>query len=306
MRPLWGILNIVPFNRRLAFSSCILLSVASSAWAWSSVPTVLLFDKKTNTLTVNRYIDHQYEEVIRFPATTGQVVGDKEEEGDLKTPEGVYLLTSLLRPPTLKKKFGAMAFYMDYPNPVDKIAGKTGFDIMLHSTDDPARLARRFDSEGCIVLKDDQIEQVKKHVRVGLTPIVVYPELKTQFRKPASVHARIDSFLTSWTKDWTSLDVDRYMKHYHQSFSSAGKGYGQWKNYKRALTQKYQKIEVELGDRMLLPHPKYTVVVFDQRYRGFLPGGRIAFDSKGTKLLYLKENNGNPQIIAEEFTRLRW
>src|SRR5690606_35044964 len=104
------------------------LSMASFAHA-AGAPTAILVDKKTNRLHLVKYVEGHYELIKTFHATIGQVKGDKTVEGDLKTPEGIYTYTSRLLPPSIKPKFGVMAFYMNYPNPFDRIAGRTGFDI---------------------------------------------------------------------------------------------------------------------------------------------------------------------------------
>ena len=102
--------------------------------------TAILVDKKTKTLMVTEYVDGAYRPIKTFHATLGKVEGDKMDESDLKTPEGIYTFTSLLRPPGLARKFGVMAFYIDFPNTYDKLAGRTGNGIMLHATNEPDRL----------------------------------------------------------------------------------------------------------------------------------------------------------------------
>ena len=69
--------------------------------------TLILVDKKTNLLHLAHYEnDDSFKIVKTYHTTTGKVKGDKQEEGDLKTPEGVYQFTTKLFPPHLKAKFG--------------------------------------------------------------------------------------------------------------------------------------------------------------------------------------------------------
>src|SRR5688500_7833301 len=109
----------------------LILNAALGFAAPAKPTTAILVDKKTNKLHVARYKDGAYETIKTFHATLGKVKGDKEDEGDLKTPEGIYTFKQRLTPPSIKPKFGIMAFYMNYPNAYDSIAGRTGFDIML-------------------------------------------------------------------------------------------------------------------------------------------------------------------------------
>src|SRR4051794_36987638 len=60
----------------------------------SANTTAILVDKKTNSLELCEYVDGAYKVLKTFHATLGQVKGDKEDEGDLKTPEGIYTFKS--------------------------------------------------------------------------------------------------------------------------------------------------------------------------------------------------------------------
>src|SRR3989338_5743044 len=113
---------------------------AEASAAIAPLPTVILVDKATNNLQLAEYAADKYKILKTFHTTVGRVKGDKEDEGDLKTPEGIYRFTARLTPPTLKPKFGVMAFYMDFPNSFDRLAGRTGSHIMLHATNEPDRL----------------------------------------------------------------------------------------------------------------------------------------------------------------------
>ena len=55
----------------------------------------------------------------------GQEAGRKRLEGDLRTPLGVYFITSNLDPKSLKDFYGAGALPINYPNPYDARRGKT-------------------------------------------------------------------------------------------------------------------------------------------------------------------------------------
>ena len=52
---------------------------------------ILAVDKSSQTLIM---LERQspLHEVRRFPCTTGQSIGDKSVEGDLRTPEGLYFV----------------------------------------------------------------------------------------------------------------------------------------------------------------------------------------------------------------------
>src|SRR4051812_4164 len=100
-----------------AFSAALLLASAGAQAAPKEVnATALLVDKKTHQLHVAKYVDGAYQIVKTYHATLGQLKGDKQDEGDLKTPEGIYTFDSLQSAPALKPMFGAMAFHISFPN----------------------------------------------------------------------------------------------------------------------------------------------------------------------------------------------
>jgi len=272
--------------------------------------TLILVDKKTNLLHLAHYEDDDSFKILKtYHVTMGKVKGDKEEEGDLKTPEGVYQFSMRLTPPSLKRKFGPLAFYIDYPNVYDRIAGCTGFDIMLHATDTPERLKKDYDSEGCIVMKSEALEELQKSIQLKLTPILIFNDLTPEYQKGGR-DEKLHRFFDSWIADWESRDVDKYMSHYHTDFVSPihGKMYdrAQWKAYKEALTRRYAKIEVNASSPFFFRHPKYTMMMFTQDYQSTLKNGRKGLISRGTKILYIAEENGEPKIISENFTNLVW
>jgi len=281
-----------------------LFSFAAFASA-SKATTAIIVDKKMNKLRVVKYVDGKYEVIKEYHATLGRVKGDKEEEGDLKTPEGIYTFSSLLRPPGLKPKFGAMAFYLNYPNAFDHMAGRTGFDIMLHATNEPDRLKQNYDSEGCIVVKNEEIKEIESNIKLGLTPILVFSEFTDGYQVPGT-DTRLKSFFDSWISAWETKDIESYINHYHSDFSAQGKNRTAWKAFKKGLNRWYGTIKVGPEDVRFYRHPKYSMITFTQNYRSTLKSGSAGHRSRGTKILYVAEEAGQPKIIAETYTTLMW
>jgi len=302
----WNIFRINFFSRRAIFLIIIFYSSGffSSAFALTIKDPFyfLVLDKKTNTLELTEYKEDQYDIIKKWHATIGKVVGDKEEEGDLKTPEGIYFFTARLRPPSIKPKFGKMALYMDYPNFYDQMAGRTGHDIMLHATDEPERLEKNYDSEGCVVIQNEEILDLEKYVTLQMTPFIIYGDKSKESRMPASGQS-INDFFQSWIDAWENKKIDEYSGHYHSSFQSGGMSWAQWKEYKNGLNKRYATIKVNPKEVHYFNHPKYSVILFQQNYESQRENGKKAFVSKGVKRLYVGKENGQFKIIAEEFHR---
>jgi murein L,D-transpeptidase YafK len=267
--------------------------------------TVILVDKKTNNLSVAEYRDGRYFQIKTYHSTLGRVKGDKEDEGDRKTPEGIYTFSSRRTPPNIAPKLGAMLFSINFPNAFDQIAGRTGSGIALHATNEPDRLKQNYDSEGCIVVRNDEIREIQPYVRLGLTPIIVFDGLSEEYMAPGQ-NTQLKEFFESWIRAWEGKDIDQYISHYHSDFSAQGKNKAGWKAFKTALNSRYKTIQIGPEDVRYYRHPKYSMVTFTQNYRSALKHGGVGHRSRGTKILYVAEEAGQPKIIAETYTTLMW
>jgi murein L,D-transpeptidase YafK len=72
--------------------------------------------------------------IADYYISVGKSGWEKVAEGDLRTPVGVYFITSNLDPKSLKDFYGVGALPINYPNPYDARRGKTGRGIWLHGT----------------------------------------------------------------------------------------------------------------------------------------------------------------------------
>ena len=293
--------------------AALVLQWATQVSSWAVAPkntatkptSLILVDKKTNQLHVASYVDGVYHIDKTYHATLGKVKGDKEQEGDLKTPEGIYTFNAKILPPALKPKFGAMAFHVNYPNTYDELAGRTGTNIMLHATNEPDRLKQDYDSEGCVVVRNEEISEIQNSVKLGLTPIMIFSELTDEYLKPGE-DAALKGFFENWIRAWESKDIDGYVGGYHSSFSARGMTKTQWRTYKSSLNDRYATIKINPENVRYYKHPKYSMVTFTQNYRSTLKRGGVGHQSRGTKILFIAEEAGQPRIIAETFTDRMW
>lgn len=107
-------------------------------------------------------------------ALGGNPVGDKQFEGDQKTPEGVYFID---------RRNPNSAFHLSlgisYPNDEDSAYASSkdmepGGDIFIHGRAGANKGKGRDWTAGCISVKDGEIEDIYAMVRDG-TPIVILP-----------------------------------------------------------------------------------------------------------------------------------
>ena len=198
-----------------------------------------------------------------------------------------------------------MGYYMNFPNAFDHLAGHRGSGIMLHATDEPERLKKNYDSKGCVVVKNEEIQEIKPYIRLGLTPILIFSDLTPEYMQPGT-DARLKSFFSDWIHSWESKDIDHYIAAYHSDFSANGKNKAAWKSYKTRLNSLYSQIQIKPENVLFYRHPKYSMVTFTQNYASKLRSGAWGHRSRGTKILYIAEEEGQLKIIAETYTDLMW
>jgi murein L,D-transpeptidase YafK len=119
------------------------------------------------------------EKTETFYASFGEKKGGKSKEGDNKTPIGVYFANSIVtRGEVPDEIYGAVTIPLNYPNPIDKKAKKTGNGIWIHGTDDVERLSNKSASRGCIILENKEILKLHKMIRINKTPIIITKKFK--------------------------------------------------------------------------------------------------------------------------------
>jgi len=133
----------------------------------------IVVEKETQQLFLYAH-DGTLREVFRTACSTGKKFGPKTREGDLKTPEGIYFFIKIHEDKELGPIYGIRAFPTDYPNILDRIAGRTGNAIWLHGTNKPLKA---MDSSGCVALENDDIERVTRYITLNRTPIIVAEKL---------------------------------------------------------------------------------------------------------------------------------
>jgi hypothetical protein len=158
-------------------------------------------------------------------------------------------------------------------------------------------------------VKNEDLQEVKRAIQAPLTPILIFKELTPEYQSGGR-DEKLHQFFDSWIRDWESRDVEKYMSHYHTDFASPIKRQlmdrAKWAAYKKALTSKYSEIHVNASDPYFFRHPKYTMMMFTQDYVSKLKHGGRGLVSRGTKILYIAEENGEPKIISENFTEMMW
>jgi len=233
-----------------------------------------------------------------FYITVGKNGTGKYVEGDQKTPVGVYFVTEFIDPEELPDLYGDGAFPIDYPNAWDQRHGRTGYGIWLHGT--PSRTYSRppRDSNGCVIVSNQDLNVLMPFIKTGHTPVIISESIdwvsKQEWKKR---RGNYELFVETWRKDWESRDVNLYLRHYSTEYSGLGKDYNSWVEYKRRVNPSKKLIKVNISNTSMFLYPgeeQLMVVTFVQDYAS------DNFRKKFTKRQYWHmEDDGQWRIIYE-------
>lgn len=164
-----------------------------------------------------------------YYVSVGKAGTIKSQEGDQRTPLGVYYITSNLDTKVLNEFYGAGAMPLNYPNILDIKRGKSGSGIWLHGTP-PQQFARAPRStDGCLVLSNPDILALIRRVSVGETPVVVSSQLVWKPANQLQTQARpFESALNAWREAKEAGDLNKVLGFYTPDFASYGKSLEQY------------------------------------------------------------------------------
>jgi murein L,D-transpeptidase YafK len=230
-----------------------------------------------------------------FKIATGKVEGDKEKQGDHKTPEGIYFTTGTIPSEQLApQKYGPLAIPLNFPNPMDRAAGKTGYGIWLHGVGD-RRIEDARVTEGCVAFLNSEITRLTKWLLPGQGVVVIAKDA-SEVNRLEDVQAVIQ-MTKNWVTDWAARDISAYINHYADDFNHQGKTRSNYESYKRSVFGSYKKMTVQMDNLRIVTHPKYAVAMMNQVF-----SGDNRFKSDGRKLIYLRrEVDGSWRIVRELF-----
>jgi murein L,D-transpeptidase YafK len=268
---------------------------------------VIIAEKSTHKLYLYQNLPTGPKMVKVFQMATGKKAGDKIFQGDHRTPEGVYYLTEFLTHQDLISRhgkqgeiYGVGAFVLNYPNPIDEAAGKTGGGIWLHSTNDETRIEKGLDSRGCIVTANSDLIDISRYIELNRTPVIVVHELSfLQLDTWKTKSQKVKNTIEAWVQAWSSEDFENYISSYHLNFSDPTKGgIKAFSTYKKAVFAKAGKPEVRISDLSLLQGGPYIMATFKQEYRS------KTIQDVGRKTLYLKQDEYyNWKIVSEKWSK---
>ncbi|MDR3392025.1 MAG: L,D-transpeptidase family protein [Sulfuriferula sp.] len=262
-----------------------------------SIPAAIVVDTSKSRLYVFKNQNGELSNVADFYVTIGRNGAEKTREGDGRTPLGVYYITRKLEGNKLPDLYGSFAFPLNFPNDWDQKQGNFGHGIWLHGTVSSTYSRPPKASDGCVVLTNNDLDELGKYLTPGVTPVVITGHIK--WVAPQSAEADKDALMRqveAWRHDWESRNTDHFLRHYAANFTANGTKFSDWAAAKRRTNQSKTWINVDLSRISMFEYPgqkRMYMVSFEQTYRS------NNLNNVMHKRQYWVQQNGTWKIVAE-------
>ncbi|EOJ0573682.1 murein L,D-transpeptidase family protein [Campylobacter coli] len=259
---------------------------------------IVLTNKTDKILRVYSYSDGKIKQDFEQKAIITGLMGDKQVEGDLKTPVGFYELGRKFNPGD--PYYGSFAFATTYPNLLDKVQGKTGGGIWIHGYPLDGTRLDEFKTRGCIALFNENLEEFAKVVQDK--KVFAMTEEKEKVRAKKEDIAALLADLFAWKLAWTDSDINTYLNFYDEKqFKRFDKmKFEQFASMKKSIFSRKEDKKIKFSDINISPYPNvenetmYRISFYEDYYTK-------NYQFKGDKILYVKiDSKGKMKILAEQ------
>lgn len=262
---------------------------------------VLVVDASKARLYVYENNSRSFSLADDFYVTIGKAGMGKRQEGDFRTPVGVYFVTGFVPGEELPDRYGPGAFPIDYPNTIDRRRSRTGYGIWLHGTEKENYNRIPLASDGCVTMSNDAFTDLSKYIDVdGTTPVII--ARRYNWVTPDLARKRLDELsavLDEWETDWESLEFARYIRHYSPDrFAAQNHDFSSWSRHKHSVNAHKRFIDIRIRDLSVFSYPgeeDMVLMLFRQDY-----ASDNHSNSARKKLFWQKNPEGKWKIIYEE------
>ena len=208
--------------------------------------------------------------VADYYISQGKAGAEKVQQGDHKTPVGVYFVTESLPRQKLSDFYGSGAFPINYPNEWDRRMGRNGYGIWLHGTPSDTFSRPPRASDGCVVLANTDLDEIARRLQVGVTPVIIGNGIEWANADEWEAERRqLLQQIESWQLDRRAGEADRYLSHYSTRFSSERMNFAQWSRSTRESMDR-SRSQPEARNLAIFRNPgkeQMAVVTFEQDVR---------------------------------------
>ncbi|MDC6484332.1 L,D-transpeptidase family protein [Methylophilaceae bacterium] len=262
---------------------------------------LIYVDMDSSRLFVFQNMNGKYFYMSDHYVSIGKNGYGKRFEGDKKTPFGTYFIQKKIQR-QLIDFYGDGAYPLNYPNKFDKINNFTGSGIWIHGTPKSTYSRPPEASDGCIVLSNKDLVEIKNILNTIGTPIILsnLSITKLSLRKEENIkedQKQILNSIKNWKESWVSANYNEYINFYSPKAIYNNSEYRKWTRAKKNVFNKSKNIQISLNDISIYEYPSETeelrLVIFNQDYRSNL------ITNKTKKKQLWKVENEKWKIIYE-------
>lgn len=260
---------------------------------YESKQYIIYCEKQTKRISLYKNENNKLFKISDNSVIVGKKFGDKQKEGDLKTPEGVYDLTSKIT--KLDSFYGPLALVTSYPNTFDKAYKKNGSGIWIHGM--PLDETREEFTKGCIALDNPELTKLEKSINFNQSILLISDNSVKDATKDEL--SSILSLIYLWKDAWKKSDIDSYLSFYSKDFKkSNGGNFESFKKYKTRIFSKKEDKSIKFSNINISLYPnsinkRVFQVIMDEDYSS------TSMTFNGKKELYIEIFNNKTKILVE-------
>ncbi len=262
---------------------------------YETTPLIVTVSKSAQSLQLYDTLSKEFKPLLTHKVITG-LAGDKQKEGDLKTPIGVYDMVKRFVPGDTF--YGQVAYALSYPNDLDKQQGKTGYGIWIHGYPlDNSPRQYTDNTEGCVAMTNDLLDIFDKKVKKRKGIVIIAEDTLPHVDKETMSALLAQIF--QWRNSWKYNDIEKYLSFYHKDFKRYdGSSLDSFSRMKRLIFSRNEDKKILFKDMMVIPYPdeKYESM-FRLSYYQIYETKNHKF--RGEKEIYLTFKDKKMKILME-------
>ena len=262
---------------------------------------LIYVDMNSSRLFVFENSKGKYSYLSDYYVSIGRNGYGKRFEGDKKTPFGTYFIQKKIQQ-ELTDFYGDGAYPLNYPNEFDRVNKSTGSGIWIHGTPKSTYSRAPEASDGCIVLSNKDLVEIKNVLNTTGTPVILsnLSINNLSLRKEEDIkndQKRLLSAIKNWKESWRNTNYSEYINFYTNNAIYNNANYKKWALIKKNVFKRSKNIQISLNNISIYEYPsnqdQLRIVLFDQDYKSNL------IINKTKKKQIWKTKNGEWRIIYE-------
>jgi murein L,D-transpeptidase YafK len=261
------------------------------------IANVVVVDLSKSLFSLLEHKDGELFLVKTVDTSIGKQGYDKFYEGDKKTPIGIYKIIDYKPDETIAAKYGIGAFPLDYPNDWDQKRSRTGSGIWIHGMYESMISRPPRDSDGCVVLSNDDLFSIFDELLDKNTPVILAENAPLDYLvKTGSNEDFVDVF-NSWISIWESRDVEKYLGFYSADFDNEGRNFNQWATHKRRVNKQKTFIDIDAEKLSVFDYPSEENLRLVEFYLDYKSND---YNRAAWKRQFWSQRDGAWQIVYED------